>query len=279
MHVLTPQAGGPGGPGNGRGSGDGAGPVTGPPEDRPPVPRPVTGPPEDRPPVPRPVRSRRWVPLAAGGALLLVGGMTVGALLLTPRVTEQVQTGGPVEVGVPPPAEGAVPTLPDPTHQLTPVGEVGPGGEQAAEPLGDLCHPSELETTVTTPVPGGHDVHAVITSANTGERDCRVEGFPSIRLLSGGDDLALFVHVAQVDPTSGEHVTLDPVWLEPGERAETQVWWPSWGAAADLESDQQLQLGVGGGQELLDLGPDQRWDVVRSAEAYVSPWQRSEDER
>ena len=149
---------------------------------------------------------------------------------------------------------------------------VPPSEDPAGPTLGDLCHPDELEMTVATPVPGGHDVATSVTATNVGTRECRVEAWPTVRVLSDGEDLALNVHPARTQP-AGDHVEPVAVMLEPGEAARTQVWWPAWGAAADLDAAQELRIGVGGGTEVLQLAEDGRWDVVRSAEAWVAPWQ------
>lgn len=96
--------------------------------------------------------------------------------------------------------------------------------------------------------------------------------------MSDGEDLSVNVHIRHSQP-GGEHVEAVAVRLEPGASARTQVWWPSWGAAADLDATQELRVGVGGSTEVVDLRPPARWDLVRSAEAFVAPWQPSEGAR
>lgn len=147
------------------------------------------------------------------------------------------------------------------------------GAADDSPTLGDLCHPDELELTTSAPEDTGPDSLVTVTATHVGERRCRVEGFPTIRLLSDDTDLSLVVDVREVDPVTREHVDAAPVWLTRGESAAVTVWWPSWGAAADLDARQVLQVGVGGGQETVDIPEGSRWDVVRSAEALVTPWQ------
>lgn len=97
-------------------------------------------------------------------------------------------------------------------------------------------------------------------------------GWPTVQIFSDGQDLALNLHVRESAP-AGVHVDPVDIRLAPGASAQTQVWWPSWGAAADLDAAQRLWVGVGGGLEAVDLADGARWDVVHSAEAYVAPWQ------
>ncbi|MFX0537114.1 DUF4232 domain-containing protein [Ornithinimicrobium sp. Y1847] len=207
---------------------------------------------------------------ASGMAILLsINGVGGGPLHATQGIAVEDDWATPTDA-VPAPASTLAP-------QVHAVAERG--GEGGAAAYGTLCHPDELDLAVSTPVPGGHDVTTTLTVTNTGERSCQVEGWPSVRVLSGEEDLALFVHVATVDPVRGEHVESTPITLDPGERAGTQVWWRSWGAAADLRTPQQLRIGIGGGEEVLDLRDQDRWDVVRSAEAWVAPWQAVGDDR
>lgn len=154
-----------------------------------------------------------------------------------------------------------------------PVAEAGPT-------VGDLCHPDELSMSTTRPELGMNHAYTTVTVTNDGDRRCEVEGHPTVTLIGGPDqaDLALYVHVSEVDPATNEHVDTEPVALEPGTSAETHVWWPTWGSAADLESPQELRIGVAGGQEVLDLPPEDRWDVVQSAEAWVGPWRAASGE-
>lgn len=192
-------------------------------------------------------------------ATALLVGLRTGSLLVTAYHPGQEPDPAPPAVSLP--------------EEPAPAAGPAPTEDTASPTLGDLCHPDELELTVTQPGLAGHDVATTLTATNGGERTCRVEAWPSVRLESDGEDLALQVLVSEVDPVDGQHVEADPVVLAPGEAAETQVWWPSWGAAADLDAAQRLRVGVGGGEEVLDLAPRERWDVVRSAEAWVAPWQ------
>ncbi|MGD8149698.1 DUF4232 domain-containing protein [Ornithinimicrobium sp. Y1694] len=247
----------------------------------PPAGRPGSPPPQDDRPAwagPRRRRSGSWAGFllaglvgASGMAILMsINGVGGGPLHATQGIGVEEDP-----LTVPTPSESAsTPTLAPRVHAVAER-----GGSAGAAAYGTLCHPDELDLAVTTPVPGGHDVTTTLTVTNTGERSCQVEGWPSVRVLSGGEDLALFVHVATVDPVRGEHVEATPITLEPGERAGTQVWWRSWGAAADLRTQQQLRIGIGGGEEVLDLREQDRWDVVRSAEAWVAPWQAASDDR
>jgi hypothetical protein len=210
-----------------------------------------------------------------GGVAARPAGAVAGVLTAF-AVVSAAQTGWPLlssylTLGPPPvPAAGA-----EGTAEASPS-EAPPAADVASPTFGDLCHPDELETVATTPVPGGHDVATTLTVTNVGTRDCRVEDWPSLHLLSDGQDLALNVHPAQTQP-AGDHVEAVEVWIRPGESAQTQVWWPSWGAAADLDAAQELRIGIGGGEEILELQPPERWDVTRSAEAWVAPWQPAPD--
>lgn len=185
-------------------------------------------------------------------------------------VVVAVQAGGPLVASYLPSSSS--------TDQPPPATEASsapspPVIDEASPTFGDLCHPDELDVGLSPAVPAGNDVAATVTATNIGDRTCRVEAWPSLQLFSGGEDLSLFVFPSEVDPVSREHVDADPVLLASGSSAATQVWWPSWGAAADLDAAQHLHLGVGGGTEVIELDPPQRWDVVRSAEAWVAAWQ------
>lgn len=189
-------------------------------------------------------------------------------------VVGAVQAGGPLVASYlpsPVPTDQSLPAQSLPAEQEDPPPPAATG--EASPTFGDLCHPDELDVGLGPAVLAGHDVAATVTALNTGDRTCRVEAWPSLQLFSGGEDLSLFVHPSEVDPISGDHVDDKPVLLAPGSSAATQVWWPSWGAAADMDASQRLYLGVGGGTEVVELDPSQRWDVVRSAEAWVAPWQ------
>ncbi|GGK59963.1 hypothetical protein GCM10011509_05310 [Ornithinimicrobium pekingense] len=165
----------------------------------------------------------------------------------------------------------------DVTPEATPSAPVVVPPEPPAGPTaGALCHPDELEVVTSTPEPGGSVVATTLVATNVGTRDCVVTGWPTVQVFSAGEDLALNVHVRESAP-AGAHVDPAEIRLAPGAAAQTQVWWPSWGAAADLEASQRLWVGVGGGVEAVDLPEGARWDVVHSAEAYVAPWQPSED--
>lgn len=193
----------------------------------------------------------------------LTGLATATAVQTAWPFLEAALPGPQVAAQEPVPAAPQAPAAPEP-----PTEPPAP----ASPTFGDLCHPDELETVASTPEPGGHDVATTITAVNVGSRTCRVEGWPSVQLLSEGVDLALNVHPASTQP-AGDHVEPDPVELAPGEAARTQAWWPSWGAAADLDAEQELRLGVGGGVEVVLLPGLDGWDVVRSAEVWVAPWQ------
>ena len=209
-----------------------------------------------------------------GVRLAGVPGRLAGAaagVSLAMALTAGLRTGSLLVTAYHPEAEPTTDVRVDPGP--SPVAEAAPTEDGASPTIGDLCHPDEIELSVSEPSIAGHDVATTVTATNEGERTCRVEAWPTVRLESAGEDLALQVLVSEVDPVDGEHVEADPVVLAPGESAETQVWWPSWGAAADLDADQRLRVGLGGGEDALDLAPRERWDVVRSAEAWVAPWQ------
>lgn len=202
------------------------------------------------------------VALAATGLSLLsaasAGSHLISAYLPEPAAPEQVEV-------QPPPQTTPVPT--------TPPEQVAPEEPVSVANAGDLCTAAAVSAEITTPVPGGHEVFTTLTVTNAGDVACRLEGWPSVRLLSDGDDLALWVHVASVDPSTGEHVEDEPVLLDPGQSGQTHLWWPGYGAAADMTADQTLQVGLGGTMLTVPLTSRQNWDVVRSAEAWVAPWQ------
>ncbi|WP_139722286.1 DUF4232 domain-containing protein [Serinicoccus chungangensis] len=226
-----------------------------------------------------------WVPLAVVGAVSVATAVAAVRLPQPRRVAPAVvSVAGMVLLGV---AAGqtVVQARPDSPAPVAPTAEDAPEGAPTPPPtdppgptLGDLCHPDELTLDSSVPVPAMSDAVATLTVTNSGGRSCRVEGFPTVTIIGQVEqaDLGLQVRVSQVDPAGGDPVEVDPVQLAPGDAATTQVWWPTWGAAADRESPQQLRIGVGGSTEVLDLPPERRWDVVQSAEAWVGPWRPAE---
>lgn len=196
-------------------------------------------------------------------ALTVVSGLQSGWPLLTSYL--QLSSAPLSHVDVTPEATPSEPAI------LPPEPPAGPTA-------GDLCHPDELEVTTSRPEPGGNVVATTLTATNAGARDCVVSGWPTVQVFSDGEDLALNLHVRESAP-AGAHVDPVEIRLAPGASAQTQVWWPSWGAAADLDASQRLWVGVGGGLEAVDLPEGARWDVVHSAEAYVAPWQPLDDAR
>lgn len=155
----------------------------------------------------------------------------------------------------------------------------GPPVDQPSPTLGDLCHPDEITTEAVPPQRAMSRRVAELVATNTGSRTCTVAGYPTIELLGGADQvgLALAVRATPVDIATGQTLTEETITLEPGQKARTAVWWLPWGSAADTENPQELRIGVGGGAEIIDLGPDQRWDVLRDVDAWVSPWQALSD--
>lgn len=211
------------------------------------------------------LRRRGFLATTVGAsAVALVSTLMVGA----PLLSVFGRAAPAVEVAISPAA-------PPPTLEPVPRPEDGPA-PAAGPTFGDLCHPTELTLDPGTPVPGGHEVSTTLTITNVGERQCSVGGWPSVRLLSDGEDLAVFVHVATVNPTNGQHVEEERVDLDPGSAAHTQIWWRSNGAAADLRATQELRLGIGGGEATVSIPEHAAWDVVRSSEAWLAPWQSAD---
>ncbi|WP_158640899.1 DUF4232 domain-containing protein [Serinicoccus profundi] len=209
------------------------------------------------------------VRLPPGRRVAPAAGSVLGTVLLCVAAAQTVAQLLPAAPGASPPL---LADEPEGTPEPPAVDAPGPT-------IGDLCHPDELILETSVPEPAMSDVVATLTLTNEGERTCRVEGFPTVSLIGQveQDDLTLQVRVSEVDPAGGGPVEIEPVEIAPGDRALTQVWWPSWGAAADLASPQQLRIGVGGSTEVLDLPPERRWDVVQSAEAWVGPWRPVEE--
>ncbi len=112
-----------------------------------------------------------------------------------------------------------------------------------------------------------------IVATNESSTACWVEGYPSLRLLQGGNDLRLEVgHSAR--GASGQELTIPRVAVLPGDRAGFGWWWRGYRQQADQHTPQTVVLGLRGGEEArLELpGNPYLVDVIEAAKVDVTLW-------
>jgi Protein of unknown function (DUF4232) len=168
------------------------------------------------------------------------------------------------------------PAMPAPVTPSSPAipAEPQPSPTPAAVDAAVACSLEDLDWSVTGwDAAMGTRAVTVVAISHTA-RPCYVDGFAGIAIAQGGRDLRLTTEPGS--PTSPELPEARRVGLAPGGAASFGLVWKGYGAAADMDTPQELRVTLDGGGEpsTVPLGTSPApFDLVDGGTIRVGPWQ------